>query len=150
MKATLLWFLAASSASVAEALPAASPDAGVSSDAGAEEVEEVVVAATQIPQRVDEVPSIVSVVTREEILSMGYRSVGEVLRQMVGFEINDNGHWPDTGVRGVNDATTYGDKIRMLVDGHNTVVIVLKSSGMRVERQVNIKPGRTTALRVAE
>ena len=85
-----------------------------------EEVEEVVViTATRTPQKVDEAPSIVSVVTRQEILEMGYRSLGEVLRNVPGFGVNDNGHWPDTGVRGINDRTTYGDKIQMLLDGHN-------------------------------
>ena len=85
-----------------------------------EEVKEVVViTSTRTPQRVEEAPSIVSVITRQEILEMGYRSLGEVLRNVPGFGINDNGHWPDTGVRGINDRTTYGDKIQMLLDGHN-------------------------------
>ena len=81
--------------------------------------EVVVTSATRTPQTIEEAPSIISVITREDILSLGYRSLTEVLRHTVGFDINDNGHWPDTGVRGINDRTTYGDKIQMLIDGHN-------------------------------
>ena len=91
----------------AEAVPADDPD------------EVIVISSTLTPQKVEEAPSIITVITREQILAMGYRSLTEVLRNVVGLGINDNGHWPDTGVRGVNDRTTYGDKIQMLVDGHN-------------------------------
>ena len=86
-------------------------------EAGDEEV--VVVSATRTPQSIQEAPAIVTVITREEILALGYRSISEALRNVVGFDINDNLHWPDTGVRGINDRTTYGDKIQMLLDGHN-------------------------------
>ncbi len=81
--------------------------------------EPVVTSATRTPQTITEAPAIVTVVTREEILALGYRSLTEVLRNTVGFDVNDNLHWPDTGVRGINDRTTYGDKIQMLLDGHN-------------------------------
>jgi outer membrane receptor for ferrienterochelin and colicin len=80
---------------------------------------EQVLAVTKTAQAVEEAPSIITVITREEIQVMGYRTLGEILRNVVGFGINDNGHWPDTGVRGINDRTTYGDKIQMLLDGHN-------------------------------
>lgn len=85
-----------------------------------EEIEEVVVvSASKTAQTIEEAPSIISAVTRNDILTQGYRSIGEVLRNTVGFGINDNGHWQDTGVRGINDRTTYGDKIQFLLDGHN-------------------------------
>jgi outer membrane receptor protein involved in Fe transport len=84
-----------------------------------EEEEVVVVTATRTPQKIEEAPSIISVVTRDNMLTMGYLSLGEVLRNTVGFGMNDNGHWPDTGVRGINGSTTYGDKLQMLIDGHN-------------------------------
>jgi len=83
------------------------------------EEQDVVVTATRRAQRISEAPSIITVITRDEIQRMGYKSLGEILRNVVGFEINDNGHWPDTGVRGINGRTTYGDKIQMLLDGHN-------------------------------
>jgi iron complex outermembrane receptor protein len=78
-----------------------------------------VVSATRTPRKLAEAPSIVSLIGREEILRLGYRTLEEALRNAVGFEVNQNGHWPDTGVRGLNDRTTYGDKIQFLVDGHD-------------------------------
>ena len=84
-----------------------------------EEEEVVVITATRTPQKVEEAPSIITVVTRDQIRTLGYLTLTEVLRNTVGFGVNDNHHWPDTGIRGINDRTTYGDKIMMLVDGHN-------------------------------
>lgn len=92
---------------------------GAAAGSGEDEEVIIVISATRTPQKIEVAPSIVSVISREDILTMGYRTLGEVLRNVVGFEVNDNGHWPDTGVRGVNDATSYGDKIRFQVDGHN-------------------------------
>jgi len=88
-------------------------------DSELEDIDIEVVSATKTPQRVEEAPSIISVVTRREIQLMGYRNLTELLRNQVGFGINDNGHWPDTGVRGINEPVTYGDKLQMLIDGHN-------------------------------
>ena len=104
--------------------PPAKPAVGtavVVEDDNPEEVEEVVVvvSASKTAQTIEEAPSIITAVTRREIQRQGYRTLAEVLRNTVGFGINDNGHWPDTGVRGINDRTTYGDKIQFLVDGHN-------------------------------
>ncbi|MBW2733646.1 MAG: TonB-dependent receptor plug domain-containing protein [Deltaproteobacteria bacterium] len=84
-----------------------------------EEEEIVVISASKTAQTIEEAPSIVSVVPRRELLLQGYQTLGEVLRNTVGFGINDNGHWADTGVRGINGRTTYGDKIQFLIDGHN-------------------------------
>jgi outer membrane receptor protein involved in Fe transport len=81
--------------------------------------EEVVVSTTRTPRKLADAPSIVSLIGREELLRLGYRTLEEALRNTVGFEVNQNGHWPDTGVRGINDRTTYGDKIQFLVDGHD-------------------------------
>lgn len=83
------------------------------------EEEVVVISASKTPQNVIEAPSIITAISRRDLIREGYRTIGEVLRHTVGFGINDNGHWPDTGVRGINGRTTYGDKIQFLIDGHN-------------------------------
>lgn len=83
------------------------------------EWEEVVISSTLTPQRVEEAPSIISSISQSEIQRMGYYSLEELLRNVVGFGINQNGHWPDTGVRGINDRTTYGDKIQIIIDNHD-------------------------------
>ena len=87
--------------------------------AAEEEIEEVIISSTRTPQKVEEAPSIVTVITRDDIRKYGFLTLDEVFRYVIGFDLNDNGHWPDIGVRGINDQTTYGDKIKMMVDGHN-------------------------------
>ena len=80
---------------------------------------DVVVSSTKTPEQTEEAPAIITLITRDGIRRNGYRSLGEILRNVVGFEVNDNGHWPDTGVRGVNEQTGFGDKIKIMIDGHN-------------------------------
>ena len=67
--------------------------------------EEVTVTAAKREQPAKEAPAIVTVITAEEIRNRGYLTLEEVLRDVVGFEVNDNLHWPDTGVRGINPTT---------------------------------------------
>ncbi|MDP2874792.1 MAG: TonB-dependent receptor [Holophaga sp.] len=47
--------------------------------------------ATKRPQRLDEAPSIVSVVTRADIERYGWRELGEILRSLPGFDFGNDG-----------------------------------------------------------
>ena len=78
-----------------------------------------VYASTKSEKDIDKVPSIATVITSREISQRGFRTLTDIFRNMLGVGINNNGHWPDTGIRGINDRTTYGDKILILIDGHN-------------------------------
>lgn len=80
--------------------------------------EEIVFSPSRKQEQLAAAPAIVTVITSEQIQRRGYRTLAEILADAVGFEINDNLHWPDTGVRGINERTTYGDKILILIDGH--------------------------------
>jgi len=92
------------------ATPAPSPD----------QVDEVLVQLpTRTPESLEWAPAIVTVLTREDLLALGYRTLGEVLRNATGFEINDDGAWPDTGARGLNATGTHGGLLRLMVDGHD-------------------------------
>jgi iron complex outermembrane receptor protein len=81
--------------------------------------DDVVYAASRREEQQAQAPSVTTVITSDEIVKRGWRNLGEILRDAVGFEINDNGQWPDTGVRGVNEGTSYGEKILILLDGHD-------------------------------
>src|SRR5438552_2149844 len=67
-----------------------------------------VTSSTRTPQAAELAPSVVTVLTREELLALGYRSLTEVLRNTAGFEVNDDGAWPDLGARGLNDTGSHG------------------------------------------
>lgn len=81
--------------------------------------EESVVTASRKEQRIQRAPAIITVITEEDIRAEGWRDVVEMLRYVVGIDINNNGTSPDIGFRGVNPGLTFGDKIVLLIDGHN-------------------------------
>src|SRR4051812_47887280 len=60
-----------------------------------------VVAPTKAPQPVREAPSIVSVITRDEIRLWGFNSVAEALVLVPGVYCVDDYVAPDCGVRGI-------------------------------------------------
>ncbi len=78
-----------------------------------------VISAARREQSIQSAPGIITVITESEIRDGGWRDLRELLRYSAGIDINDDGHSPDIGVRGINPNQAYGDKMIMLVDGHN-------------------------------
>lgn len=77
----------------------------------------VVVTASKKPERVTEAPSIISVITAEDIQRMGARSIVDVLRTIPGIEIvKDAWGISQIAVRGLRTDTSSG--VKVLVDGH--------------------------------
>ena len=81
-------------------------------------LEDEVVTASKYAQSRAEASANISVITSSEIKEFGYHSIIEILRDQ-GFDVNDNGSWPDVGLRGINDRTTYGKYLLVFLDGHN-------------------------------
>lgn len=79
---------------------------------------EVVDSASRFAQKVTEAPASVSVVNRDEIRKLGYRTIGDVLNGMRGLDIYNDHSSPRIGVRGYNDPDDYGNRMLLLVDGH--------------------------------
>jgi len=78
--------------------------------------DEEVTIATRHETQISKAPSIVTVITAEEIKNLGYRTFVEILRIVPGFEILKSG---DTGVvvpavRGI----TSSNKVRLMLNGH--------------------------------
>jgi len=84
--------------------------------AEAEAVFVTVATKTQMTDR--EAPSIVSVITDEEIRNMGARNIIDVLRTVPGFDLTDMGFYPlhMTYIRGM--ASTGVEKLKIMIDGH--------------------------------
>jgi outer membrane receptor for ferrienterochelin and colicins len=61
-----------------------------------------IVSATQTEQRVVDAPSVVSVLTRAEMIERGYQSVAEALQHSVGFYVVDDHIVPNVAVRGIS------------------------------------------------
>ena len=77
----------------------------------------MVVTASKKPERITAAPSIISVITQEDIERMGARTLMDVLRTVPGIEITKDAM--DTSqitVRGLREASSPG--IKIFIDGH--------------------------------
>ncbi len=77
---------------------------------------EEVTIATRHKTPVGKAPSVVTVITAEEIKNLGYRTFVEILRTVPGFEILKTGAFGDTipAVRGIAGE----NKVRVMLNGH--------------------------------
>lgn len=67
-----------------------------------------------------ETPSVVEVISAEDIAMWGYRSVDEVLRHVVGFYSSDDHTIGNLGVRGINGGLgAEGSIVKVMIDGHS-------------------------------
>jgi outer membrane receptor for ferrienterochelin and colicins len=80
------------------------------------EANPMVAIATRLETPVSKAPSIVTVITAEEIKNSGYRTFVEVLRTVPGFEIIKGGNVGTTlpNARGLH----FAGQIRLMLDGH--------------------------------
>jgi iron complex outermembrane receptor protein len=76
-----------------------------------------VVTASKKKQSVMEAPAFTHVITREQILRYGYRTVGEALSSLIGLYAGTDLVYGYTGVRGFARAGDYNTRILVLFDG---------------------------------
>ncbi|MBI2472121.1 MAG: TonB-dependent receptor plug domain-containing protein, partial [Planctomycetes bacterium] len=89
---------------------------GISTEAIWFGFDEEVTIATRHETQISKAPSIVTVITDEEIKNLGYRTFAEILRTVPGFEILKKADFGDVipAVRGLESA----NKVRVMLDGH--------------------------------
>lgn len=75
-------------------------------------------AASKYLQKVTEAPALVTMVTAEDIVRHGYRTLAEILRSVGGFHITSDRNYSYVGVRGFGRPSDYNNRILVLVDGH--------------------------------
>lgn len=76
-----------------------------------------VVTASKKKQSMTEAPAFTHVITREQILRYGYRTVGEALSSLIGLYVNTDLVYGYSGVRGFARAGDYNTRILVLFDG---------------------------------
>jgi outer membrane receptor protein involved in Fe transport len=74
-------------------------------------------AASKLEQSATRAPGSVAVVTAEEIVRYGYRTLGDVLRSVAGFYVTYDRNYLYLGVRGFSRPTDYNNRVLLLVDG---------------------------------
>jgi outer membrane receptor for ferrienterochelin and colicins len=77
-----------------------------------------VVGASRHEQTTAEAPSAVSVVARDQIQKLGYRTLADLLNGVRGFNVTFDRSYPTIGIRGVNRPGDFGGRVLLLVDGH--------------------------------
>jgi outer membrane cobalamin receptor len=66
----------------------------------------------------EEAPSSVSIVTKEEMRMFGYRTLADVLSAQRGFYTSNDRNYAYVGVRGFGRPSDYNNRILLLVNGH--------------------------------
>ncbi|MDX2050931.1 MAG: TonB-dependent receptor [Polyangiaceae bacterium] len=79
---------------------------------------EEVVAASRVSERVQDAPSSVSLVPRQELRRLAYPTIAEATRGVRGFYIWDDRSYVAVGVRGLGRLSSYGNRTLVLYDGH--------------------------------
>ena len=98
----------------------APPPAGPGPEAVLFEAVPSVYGASRYDQKASEAPAWVTVITADEIQLFGARTLGDILRSVPGFYVDDDRNYSYAGVRGFLRPGDYNTRILLLVDGHRT------------------------------
>ena len=65
----------------------------------------------------DAIPAVISVLTREDIRTYGWRTLSDALRTLQGFNVTSDHVYQYAGVRGISTPSDYRLRLRLLIDG---------------------------------
>ncbi len=83
-----------------------------------EQASELVYSSTKTAQSVSETPAIVTVISRADIVSRGYRTIGEALASVPGLYVIDDFLTANVAVRGIYGGTdSWSRIIKVMIDG---------------------------------
>jgi outer membrane receptor for ferrienterochelin and colicins len=76
-----------------------------------------IVTASKYSQKLSETASSVTVINKQQIKQFGYRTVGDALRSVPGFFINNNRIYENAGIRGFDQSADYNGRMLVMIDG---------------------------------
>ncbi len=97
-----------------------------------------VYSASKYEQKVTEAPSSVSIITSDEIKKYGYRTFGDILRSIRGFQVTNDRNYQYLNVRGFGLPSDYSNRILVLVDGIRINDNIYGSPGIGMTFSVDI------------
>lgn len=116
IKPTLLMTLAIP---LCGAMPADGADFDPLADLPLEQLLDMSVAgSSRFAQRRSEAPAAISVIGREEIEALGYRTLSEALQTVRGATVTTDRSYDYLGIRGFLDPSDYNTRVLLLVDGN--------------------------------
>jgi iron complex outermembrane receptor protein len=110
--------------------------------------------ATKTAESLDDAPAVITVVTHDDIVRWGYRTVAEVLQHTVGFYLVDDQILPNAGVRGMTGGLgAESGVIKVMIDGRSVAYRTTSGNWLGVEliplesvAQIEIVRGPASAL----
>ncbi|MFC2151355.1 TonB-dependent receptor plug domain-containing protein [Bacteroidota bacterium] len=79
-----------------------------------------IVSAVRQNQNITDAPSVVSVITENQIKERGYLSIDEALNSIAGFDIITDHFQPNLGIRGINGGLrSWSRLVKVMVDGQS-------------------------------
>lgn len=76
-----------------------------------------IIATPKFAENPDQIPSVVSILTSEDIRLYGWRTLGDALRTLQGFNVTDDHTYSYAGVRGISQPGDYRPRLQILIDG---------------------------------
>lgn len=98
-----------------------------------------VTSASRYAQEVAEAPASISVITREEIRRMGYRSLTDILTSARGIYASNDRNYTYLGLRGFARTGNYNTRLLLLVDGHRINEPTSDYVGLALEMPVAVE-----------
>lgn len=81
---------------------------------------EQVQAASRVAEAVEDAPSSVTIIPREELLAFGYPTIADALRGVRGMYVWNDRTYASIGARGLGQLGSYSNRELVLADGHPT------------------------------
>lgn len=78
-----------------------------------------IVSTPKFAENPDQIPSVVSILTSEDIRLYGWRTMGAALRSLQGFNVTDDHTYAYGGVRGISQPGDYRPRMQILIDGQS-------------------------------
>ncbi len=85
---------------------------------------DTVFGASKFSEKVTDAPSSVTILTRDEIARLGYRTLEDAVRGVRGFDVTNDRSYDNTGVRGFTQLGNTATRVLLLIDGHRVNDII--------------------------